>query len=90
MRKTNLKESTQKNTHQSHMYTKNLHGSAHNLAYVHQHESSTMSKFLQLTVHAHTTQIHFTPEKSLTVTDRGIYFTGGQTQFIYLFYQSQS
>jgi hypothetical protein len=33
--------------------------------YIHQQESSTMSKFLQLIVHAHTTQLHFAPKKSL-------------------------
>jgi hypothetical protein len=41
-----------------------IRGSA-NTAYIHQQESSTMSKFLQLTVHAHTTQLHLAPEKSL-------------------------
>jgi hypothetical protein len=41
-----------------------IRGSA-NTAYIHQQESFTMNKFLQLTVHAHTTQLHFASEKSL-------------------------
>jgi hypothetical protein len=55
------------NTHKyTHKITRQeiIRGSA-NTAYIHQQESSTMSKFLQLTVHAHTTQLHLAPEKSL-------------------------
>jgi hypothetical protein len=56
---------THENTHQSPMYKKSLWGSAQNLAYVHQQESFTTSKLLQLTINAHTTQIQFALEKSL-------------------------
>jgi hypothetical protein len=54
------------NTHKyTHEITRQeiIRGSA-NIAYIHQQESFTMSKFLQLTIHAHITQLHFASEKS--------------------------